>query len=186
MGDLIIDSEIDIESRPIIATIAQIFPHPDFDNLLKHNDIALLLLDQEIDFNDIIRPACLANSNSDKRDYIKGIATGWGANNNALMKVTLDLFSNDKCNRAYKAINSSEVIVDRLQICAGSNTTVRDTCHGDSGGPLQVIHPLQSCMYEIIGVTSFGRECGSVQMPAIYTSVFSYLDWIEGIVWPNQ
>lgn len=57
---------------------------------------------------------------------------------------------------------------------------------GDSGGPLQLYHPHQSCMYEIIGVTSFGKGCGNINTPGVYTRVYHYLDWIEGIVWPGQ
>lgn len=43
------------------------------------------------------------------------------------------------------------------------------------------------CMYTIVGVTSFGSVyCGSIGIPAIYTKVFHYLDWIEASVWPGQ
>lgn len=55
---------------------------------------------------------------------------------------------------------------------------------GDSGGPLQKFHHKHLCMYTIVGVTSFGRYCGT-RTPGVYTRVYSYVDWIENIVWPN-
>lgn len=55
---------------------------------------------------------------------------------------------------------------------------------GDSGGPLQVANNKHSCMYTIVGITSFGVLCGS-GYPGIYTRVFSYIDWIESVVWPS-
>lgn len=57
---------------------------------------------------------------------------------------------------------------------------------GDSGGPLQLFHAHNGCMYEIFGVTSFGYGCGVAGQPAVYTRVFSFLDSIEQIVWPEE
>ena len=55
---------------------------------------------------------------------------------------------------------------------------------GDSGGPLMVLNNNEECMYDIIGVTSFGEGCG-FSKPAVYTKVSSYIKWIEKIVWPD-
>lgn len=60
-----------------------------------------------------------------------------------------------------------------------------DTCEGDSGGPLQFIHP-QLDLSTIVGVTSTGLPCGtSWKIPGIYTRVAHFIDWIESHVWPN-
>lgn len=36
----------------------------------------------------------------------------------------------------------------------------------------------------VVGITSYGQMCGS-KIPGVYTRVFSYLDWIESIVWTD-
>jgi secreted trypsin-like serine protease len=53
-----------------------------------------------------------------------------------------------------------------------------------SGGPIQIAHTDASCVYDIVGLTSYGPfKCGT-KTPAVYTRVTSYLDWIEAEVWP--
>lgn len=57
---------------------------------------------------------------------------------------------------------------------------------GDSGGPLVVKYDTEfGSTFHLIGVTSFGRFCAG-DAPGVYTKVFSYLDWIESIVWSNS
>lgn len=70
-------------------------------------------------------------------------------------------------------------------LCAGFLSGGRDTCTGDSGGPLQISSEDEACVAQIIGITSFGIGCGSTT-PGIYTRVSEYIDWIEGIVWPTD
>lgn len=37
-------------------------------------------------------------------------------------------------------------------------------------------------VYNIVGVTSFGKACGITPHPAVYTRVQYYLPWIEKII----
>lgn len=62
-------------------------------------------------------------------------------------------------------------------ICAGGEG--RDTCNGDSGGPLvcRVITSRGEYRYHLVGVTSWGRGCGTI--PGVYTDVSAYIDWIN-------
>ena len=49
---------------------------------------------------------------------------------------------------------------------------------------MQIFHPGDDveCMYDIIGVVSFGKACPSSS--GIYVNVSAYIGWIENIVWP--
>nr|CAI5841157.1 unnamed protein product [Callosobruchus analis] len=39
-------------------------------------------------------------------------------------------------------------------------------------------------MYEIVGITSFGKSCATVEnLPGVYTRVSAYIEWIEDNVW---
>lgn len=65
------------------------------------------------------------------------------------------------------------------QICAGG-TEGMDTCKGDAGSPLVYVNEGRS---ELIGIVSFGlKKCGQKNIPAIYTNVYQYLDWINSVI----
>lgn len=58
---------------------------------------------------------------------------------------------------------------------------------GDSGGPLELDEELlEGTFSTIVGVTSFGKACGFVGVPGVYTRVSNYIEWIEGIVWKGN
>lgn len=60
-------------------------------------------------------------------------------------------------------------------ICGGSNIGQRDTCRGDSGGP--VVHT-QGTEPLLVGLVVAGIGCGQ-GVPALYTYVPYFRDWIE-------
>lgn len=55
------------------------------------------------------------------------------------------------------------------QFCAGGGKG--DACIGDSGGPLVL-------NYKLIGIVSWGFECGTVGQYGVYTFVASQRKWI--------
>lgn len=58
-------------------------------------------------------------------------------------------------------------------MCAGDvDDYERDSCGGDSGGPL-------ICNGSVTGIVSFGVGCGIPDNNGFYTNVTSYLDWIR-------
>ncbi|GBP10219.1 Transmembrane protease serine 11F [Eumeta japonica] len=80
-------------------------------------------------------------------------------------------------------------LLDRNRISDGGGSGAMDgkvdKWRGDSGGPLQILNEHVKCMYTVVGVISFGRACGFVGEPGIYTRVSAYTPWIESIIWPN-
>ncbi|XP_063907353.1 serine protease snake-like [Zophobas morio] len=168
--------------------VAELIPHPKYKAASHYYDIGLLKLKKLAKLNSFSRPACLYSKEEITAE--KAIATGWGqtefggTSSNDLLKVTLELTDPNACTRLYRPWRRLQNgILSESQICAGSQLG-NDTCQGDSGGPLQIyhIHDDIKCMYDIIGVVSFGKSCyGS---PGVYTRVSYYIKWIEDIVWP--
>jgi len=61
-------------------------------------------------------------------------------------------------------------------LCAGPMSGSKDHCFGDSGGPLACKHEGR---YYLIGIVSWGINCGEPKMPGLYTRVSHYLPWIS-------
>ena len=59
----------------------------------------------------------------------------------------------------------------------------KDTCNGDSGGP--IVHETTQRVYYQVGIVSFGwsKDCGSGK-PAIYTRISKFSKWIEDSLEP--
>lgn len=173
----------DDDADPQTIRVARTIAHPSYNAPQQYHDIALLELAQDMRFNQYARPACV-NAQL-KVSGQRAIASGWGTteylgdNSENLLKVTLDLFRFDECQPLYETNRKlSQGLKEAQQLCAGSHNEEKDTCEGDSGGPLQVYHSLH-CMYNVVGVTSFGKVCGTVGLPGVYTRVSNYVDWIE-------
>ncbi|ETN65690.1 CLIP-domain serine protease subfamily C [Anopheles darlingi] len=187
LGELSLDSKTD-EAFPEDYDVSERIPHPEYKQSSHYNDIALIKLSRKVIFTPYIRPICLPlQANGPQK---RAIASGWGAigfgqeKSSSLLKVTLDLFSHDECKDLFEETRKLRTGVNATtQMCAGSRNSTKDTCQGDSGGPLQVYNDANVyCTYTVIGVTSFGQNCGLAGVPAIYTRVFSYLSWIENLI----
>lgn len=81
--------------------------------------------------------------------------------------------TNAECQFVYgSSVRSSNICID--------TTGGKSTCSGDSGGPL-VIHDDSEGLIQI-GLTSFGKSSGCTNgIPAVFTRLTSYLEWIYGI-----
>ena len=169
--------------------IEESIKHPEFSTKSIDNDIALFKLEKDVEFNDYVHPACLP-SNNEEPDF--GIASGWGKPGYGqdlsikLKKIVMEIFTQEDCQQKYLAENGRlrNEIDYETKICAGShNMTNIDTCHGDSGSPLQIASSYENCAWIIVGVTSFGHaNCGITGVPGGYTRVWHYKEWIESII----
>lgn len=83
------------------------------------------------------------------------------------MAVGLDIWNQSRCLNIFDG-----------QLCAGGEKG-KDSCRGDSGGPLmQFSRKLQK--WYAVGIVSYGPTmCGMKNQPGIYTRVPYYLDWIK-------
>lgn len=114
------------------------------------------------------------HSNKSIKSEISG-----GAKSDILLKVNLTSVDINTCNNTYVELGERRLrSLNFGHMCTYGDG--KDTCDGDSGGPLQIVD--DSGISTIVGVTSSGMSCGT-KIPGVYTKVASFLDWIENIVW---
>ncbi|XP_060537107.1 proclotting enzyme [Cylas formicarius] len=166
------------EVRHIEKKVKRVVRHRGFDSRTLYNDIALLTLDSPVEFTSQIRPVCLP-AGSGSRDWSGSTATviGWGSlresgpQPSVLQEVNIPIWSNRDCKLKYGHAAPGG-IVDHM-ICAGQAN--KDSCSGDSGGPLMV----NSGKWTQVGIVSWGIGCGKGQYPGVYTRVEKFLPWIQ-------
>lgn len=95
-----------------------------------------------------------------------------------LLKLAVPYVQNNECVSRYNR-SRTQVRIGARQMCAGGQTG-RDSCSGDSGGPLMLSQYFNGeSRYFQHGIVSFGpRNCGSEGLPGVYTRVSQYMDWI--------
>lgn len=90
------------------------------------------------------------------------------------LKARVPVVPISQCASVFQRVNRA---VQNTQICAGG-VAGRDSCRGDSGGPLMG-HAPQANNWIAVGVVSYGPSpCGTEGWPGVYTRVGAYVDWI--------
>ncbi|XP_076065729.1 venom protease-like [Oratosquilla oratoria] len=170
-------------ANPESFKIIDVRSHPAYNPRDISNDIAMVKLDRDVTFSLGIQPACLPDKFKDDTFVGKNLTVaGWGTiSSKSLVSSPTLLFANipvvplNTCQTNYKNGNlRRQPALGSSQICAGIGG--QDACKGDSGGPLMVNKVLQTY---VVGVVSFGVECGRPDFPGIYTRTGAYLDWIK-------
>jgi len=157
------------------------------------NDIALIKLPRDAEFNQFVQPSCWESQQSinDKLTVV-----GWGKTNKYQVSQTINgVYSNEQRALEVPVVNTNDCKndygfnVDKTHLCAGGNSG-EDSCSGDSGGGLfsNILEGkagvendgrVKNDRWEVVGIVSYGSSrCGDGN-PGIYTRVSQYIQWIK-------
>lgn len=138
------------------------------------------LLENKAPLADRVKPICLPTDLRYAKYNFKRplMAAGWGKTEKGtpspvLLKVDLPYVPNSRCSRRFKDVTPR-------QMCAGGRID-RDSCKGDSGGPLMTLDVGPHYKIRTIqqGIVSYGQTpCGQLNWPGVYTRVAPYMEWI--------
>ncbi|KAL3674679.1 hypothetical protein V7S43_000619 [Phytophthora oleae] len=149
------------------------FRHPLYKKKEHLYDVGLLKLEKPIKRK--TAKLCAADG-SDNKVGTMGTVFGWGKTEDSsgmqsptLEQLTIPVISNAECGKFKKYVDR----VTEGMLCAGTGNG-KDTCNGDSGGPLLVDGNI------LIGCVSWGSKCG--QQAGIYTRLTYVMDYIEDIL----
>jgi len=169
----------------VVRSVQDFFPHPANAGGFSH-DYALLVLDEAVEG---VRPVALYNPSNDI-DFERVTAIGLGSTdpmgnrtdrNLTLQEVEVPTVSNEFCAAVY----GDALFDEDTMVCAGEPG--KDTCRGDSGGPLLLPGNDQNDHQDVqVGVTSFGGPvCGGA--PGVYATVNDdFRLWVANVVCGNS
>ncbi|XP_032521526.2 CLIP domain-containing serine protease HP8 [Danaus plexippus] len=151
------------------------------------NDIALLRLSKPINLSyKNALPICLPVTEDLQNVELGGrvgTVAGWGLTETekyspVLLKVNVSIRTGEECTHYYnRSPGTKENDRTTNYLCAGEY--LKDSCNGDSGGPLMLEGEYKGINRNIqYGIVSHGpKQCGS-DFPGVYTAVTKYIGWI--------
>lgn len=158
--------------------LTEIFVHPSYNKITKEGDISLVQLEQALSFTSSINPIQLPAADAILTEGEVGIVSGWGYDSfdgdlsKTLQSTDVPIVDHGTCREAYEG----RTIVSDTMICAGyMGTGGKDACEYDTGGPLVVDG-------KVVGIVSWGVDCGHPNFPGVYTNVAKYISYINEII----
>jgi len=155
--------------------------HPKYNFFTYEYDLALVRLEEAINFQPNIAPICLPAIEDVNLVGMNATVTGWGRLSEGgtlpskLQQVTLPIVSNRKCEAMFLKAGRKEHIPD-IFMCAGYEEGGRDSCQGDSGGPMQIQG--KDGKYFLGGIISWGIGCAEANLPGVCTRISKFTSWI--------
>jgi len=166
--------------------IDEIIPHEQYNGSTYVNDIALLKLTEtsknKIKDLNVEKVKLISTEQIGVLDKAEAPVTvaGWGKTDEyapeydyspILLEADLQIRGQEDCISDYSINN----IFDS-SICAYDPTWWKDSCTGDSGGPLFAKNDQEEIL---IGIVSWAEGCAQPGFPGVYARVSSFLNWIE-------
>ncbi|XP_008069342.1 transmembrane protease serine 11D [Carlito syrichta] len=158
--------------------VRSIIIHNNYIPATHENDIALVLLGNSVTFTRNIRRVCLPEATQNIPPGSIAYVTGWGSleygGNTVpdLRQAQVRIISNNECNAP---ISYNGAVLPGM-LCAGLPQGRVDACQGDSGGPL--VQEDSRRIWYLVGIVSWGDQCGLPVKPGVYTRVTAYRNWI--------
>ncbi|XP_017120030.1 trypsin alpha-3 [Drosophila elegans] len=166
------NSIADLEEQGV--KVSKLIPHAGYNKKTYVNDIGLIITREALEYSPLVQPIAVAVDAPPSGAH--AVVSGWGKRTEedealpALLRaVELEIVERNICGAQY--LTKEYTITDEM-LCAGYLEGGKDTCNGDSGGPLAVDGVL-------VGIVSWGVGCGREGFPGVYTSVNSHTAWIE-------
>lgn len=154
--------------------VNKVILHEEYDSWTINNDICLLQLKKDLEFNDWVNVIALPPQSQEEEEGTVCTVSGWGTTSeggdlaDVLMKVDVPVVSDKHCRNNY----GDDEIADSM-ICAGYPEGGKDSCQGDSGGPFM-------CNGELTGIVSWGYGCAEPNYPGVYTQTSYFNEWVVG------
>lgn len=154
-------------------TVVERVQHPNYNSRTNVNDYMVMRLNAPATG---VTPIALNADNAIPADGDMlttigfGDLTYGGAMASFLQEVVVPYVPYTKCNKQYRGI-----IDQTTMLCAGFDEGGKDSCNGDSGGPIvQNVNGLDVH----VGIVSWGDDCALAGKPGVYSRTSGQIEWI--------
>ncbi|XP_068898618.1 atrial natriuretic peptide-converting enzyme isoform X2 [Tenebrio molitor] len=142
---------------------------------VEGSTIAMVKLDQNILFNDFVRPICLPDDGFSLKPKVELDCNtlGWARNREQLQRIQVKITSMEKCeNVSISTVNS---------LCTETYYGKNDCNEEEFAGSPMVCHNSNTKSWTLVGITNWRIACSnnSVQRPRMYDKVTSNINWIR-------
>lgn len=125
-------------------------------------------------------PIKLLNSLKDIKQNDSLTVMGWGltkegdlsSSPSELREVTVGFQSDSICHSSYPGLENDYW---QYSFCAGELSGGKDSCSGDSGGPIVTA---SENGFQLAGLVSWGYGCGEPEYYGVYTEIPPFIDWV--------
>lgn len=170
-----------LDSGGRVYKVKSIRVHPKWNPLTFDYDIAIWTLTEKVPDMPVLRLA-----KSDPPVGMTQKVTGWGSLVDGsvyplrLHQVQVPVVGRANCNDG----NSYRGLISQRMMCAGYAAGGKDSCYGDSGGPLTRPRPEGGRI--LTGIVSWGTGCALPELYGVYTRVSNpeIRAFIAQMTWP--
>jgi hypothetical protein len=181
--DLNKHNEIGSKNFSVIEIILHPYWQPEDKSF--NGDIAIVLLSEEVEFTNFIRPVCMPEKASEVSG--SGWLAGWGKSQKLQQnevkwnQFDVNVLSDSECLEKFRNLNQNP---SNSSFCGKMRT--QGTCEGDAGSGLYFCDHKDSCQWTIRGIVSEPKYSGqekqcNVNRNQFYTYVAQVIDWIKHI-----
>ncbi|XP_042556123.1 kallikrein-4 [Dipodomys spectabilis] len=162
-----LEAEQEPGSRKLQASLS--IQHPDYNHPFLANDLMLIKLNESVVESHTIRSIAVATQCPTPGESC--LVSGWGLLRNGrlpsrLQCVNISVVSEEQCKEVFSPVYHYSMF------CAGGGPDGKDSCNGDSGGPIV-------CNQHLQGLVSLGLDkCGQPSVPSVYTNLCKFTNWI--------
>jgi secreted trypsin-like serine protease len=168
---------------------AKVIVNPKYDAGTTSHDVAVIQLQR-----DAVEAPIRIVTPDEKALWAPGkeaTVIGWGGTfypgvggvntTDDLMEVQLPIVADGDCDQSYSNGLTGDFQAETM-FCAGEQTGTKDSCSGDSGGPLMVPDPTGAMV--LAGTVSWGFGCGYPTQYGVYGRIGDHelYDWITAQV----
>ncbi|KAJ2997875.1 hypothetical protein HDV02_005059 [Globomyces sp. JEL0801] len=163
------------EEKGLVFKVKKVIVHPQYDDKNENVPFDIAVWEVELVKGDFSIIKALPKLDDGKASIVGQMATvaGWGdtvdgagLGSPILREIEVPIRDLATCKKSFPEIQPSS-------FCAGSLRGGKDSCQGDSGGPLF----LKTNPPTLVGVVSYGRECGS--SVGVYANIAVLNPWLR-------